>query len=301
MKPTCSVLVAIPLTDAMLISSTAPENDYAVWDGITTYAVGTRCISTVSHRIYESVRDGNTNHDPDDIANRTGNSPWWSDRGPTNQRAMFDDEVSTQTIVASPLTVVIQPGFFNAFWLGGLDAEEIDVVVKDAPGGNIIYSYSGALEGSAPGDFYEYFFDRFKPKTDFFAQDIDQYKNAEFTLTLSSSSAPVRCGFIGLGDLRPLGATQWGAKIKPRTFSYVKTDDFGNTTIKRRKRAKDMTITAWIARSEASIITDTISELLDVPCVWVGPDARCFGLGSGEISYDYPIDCLLTVNVQGMI
>lgn len=299
--PTLHVLVPVPITDAVLISSTALENDYPVWNTVDTYAKGDRRISTATHRIYESLKDANTNKDPTDINNRVGTSPWWIDSGPTNKHAMFDDEVSTQTIVTSPLTVVLKPGFFNAFWLGGLDAEEMDIVVKDAPGGNVIHTYSGALEGSAPADYYEYFFERFKPKTSFFAQDIDQYLNAEVTLTLNSSSTPVKCGFTAFGDLRPLGATQYGAKVKPRTFSSVKTDEFGRTGIKRRKRTKDMTMTAWIKRDEAKTVLDTITELLDVPCVWVGPDDICFGLGSGEVSFDYPNDCLLTVNVQGMI
>ena len=38
------------LTDAMLTSSTAPENDYAVWASGTAYAVGSRVILTSTHR-----------------------------------------------------------------------------------------------------------------------------------------------------------------------------------------------------------------------------------------------------------
>lgn len=151
LTPTLHVLVPVPITDERLISSTAAENDYPLWNSGATYAKGDIRISTVTHRIYESLQGANTNKDPTDINNRVGTSPWWLDRGPTNQRAMFDDEVSTQTILASPLSVVLKPGFFNAFWLGGLDAEELNVVVKDAPGGNVIWNYSGVLEGSAPG------------------------------------------------------------------------------------------------------------------------------------------------------
>lgn len=307
LKPSLFVLVPIPITDAMLISTTVPENDYPEWAGGVTYVTGDRRISTATHRIYESLRDGNTDKDPTDIANLTGELPWWQDIGPTNQRAMFDGEVSTQTAVASPLTVVIRPGFFNALYLGGLDAEHLDVVVKDAPGGNVVFSHSGSLEGSAPGDYYEYYYAPFKPLRDFLLSEIDQYKNAEVTVTLTKASGPVKCGILALGDLRPLGRTLYGAKCKPRTFSYIDIDKFGKSQIKRRKRTRDLVLTAWVKLSEANAVEEAISELLDVPCVVIGiglPEyagLRAFGLISGELSYDHPRDVLLTVDVQGFI
>lgn len=43
------------LTDAMLTSSTAPENDYAAWATSTAYAVGARVILTSTHRKYEAL------------------------------------------------------------------------------------------------------------------------------------------------------------------------------------------------------------------------------------------------------
>ncbi len=306
LKPTLFVLKAITITDSMLVSTTVPENDYPAYNPATTYAVGNRCISTTTHRIYESQKASNTNHDPTDINNRIESNPWWLDVGPTNRHAMFDGEVSTQTIAASSMTVVIRPGFFNAFLLAGMEGEELAVTVKDAPGGNVIYSYTGDLEASAPADYYEHFYDPFKPQTYFMANDIEAYQDAEITVTVTSSSGSVKVGVLGIGDLRPLGKTQYGAKAKPRTFSYIKIDEYGNNTIKRRKRAKDLSVTAWIDRSEADWVLQTLMDVLDVPCFYVvylpGTDGPwAYGLGSGEISYDYPKDCLLTVDVQGLI
>ena len=307
MTASLSVLVPVAITDAMFDSSTAAENDYAAWSSVTTYAVGNRVISTATHRIYESLVAGNLNHDPTDTNNRVGATPWWLDYAPTNKWAMLDGEVASATTIASPLTVVMTPGFFNGLYLGGLDAEQLDITVKDAPGGNTIYSYSGVLEGSMPADWYEYFFDRFTPQTDFVASGIDQYNDAQITLSLSSASAPVACGMFQLGDLRPLGTTQRGAKAKPKTFSYIAINEFGENEIVRRKRAKDMSASAWLALDEANAVLETINDLLDVPCVWIGTELpeyaglRVFGLGSAEISYDYPRDCKLSLDVKGLI
>lgn len=303
-----SVLAPVTITDAMVSSSTALENDYGVWAAGTTYGVGQRVISTVTHRIYESQQaTGNTGKDPTNLANQSGNPVYWVDVGPTNKWAMFDGEVSTQTVLASPLTVVLRPGSINAIFLAGLDAENISITVKDAPGGNVVFAYSGPLESSAPPDYQEYFFDRFKPQTDYLAYGIDQFNNSEVTVTLTSTTGQVKCGFMAVGDLRPLGLTQRGVKAKPKTYSYINTDKFGNTKIVRRKATTDMSATAYLDVSEANTVLSTIQELLDVPCVWIGSSLpehsgmRVFGLGSGELSYDDPNPCLLTLTVQGLI
>ena len=282
MTASFSVLQPVAITDAMFISSTAPETDYTAWSAVTTYAAGDRSISTTTHRIYESLVAGNLNHDPTDINNRVGATPYWLDYGPTNKWAMLDAEVSSPTTNASPLTVVIRPGFFNCVGLVGLDAEHLAITVKDAPGGNVIYSYDADLEDSAPGDYYEYFFSGFKPQTDFIVSGIDQYNAAEITLSLTSASAPVACGMLQLGDLFKL-------RINLRSLLCFQFK---------------LSQTAFIKYSHRCSV---INGLLDIPCLWIATDlpqfsgARVFGLGSAEMSYENARNCLLSVDVKGLI
>jgi hypothetical protein len=304
---TLSVLAPIAITTAMLTSSTVAENDYPAWASGTTYALNAFCISPVTHRVYQSLMDGNVGHDPTDPNNQFGTPAYWLDYGPTNQWAMFDNEASTQTTSASPLTVTLRPGVFTDFYLAGLSATTTTITVKDAPGGNVIFNQTYTLESSKPADYYNYFFDPFKPLTDLLVSGIDPYGLAEVTYSISNGTGAVKCGMVAIGTVKPLGATQYGAKAKPKTYSYIKTDDFGNTKIVRRKRATDMTATSWIALSEANDVLQTIRDLLDVPAVWIGVDLpeygglRCFGLGSAELSYDQPDYCQLSLTVQGLI
>ncbi|WP_027864257.1 hypothetical protein [Massilia alkalitolerans] len=306
MTPSLSVLVPVEVDNTTLISSTVPEADYAAWAAGTAYVKDAFCISPATHRIYQCMTP-HTGKNPDDVTNRAGTTVYWLDIGPTNRWAMFDEEVSTQTVAASPLTVVLRPGSFSGLYLAGVDAGSISITVKDAPSGVVIYSYTGQLEGSQPADYDEYFFDRFKPLTDFLASDIEQYNSAELTLTLSSAGGAVKCGVLAIGDLRSLGRTQYGAKAKPKTYSYIKTDDFGRTSIKRRKTAMDMSASAHLDVSEANAVTDIIRSVLDVPAVWIASGLqeygflRVFGLGSAEISADGPGRCQLSLNVQGLI
>ena len=308
MSVSLSVLAPITITDAMLTSSSAPENDYPAHNPATTYALGGRCISTITHRIYESGAAGNLNHDPTDILNRIGTPPWWIDVAPTNKWAMFDGENNSQTSIATPLTVVLHPGlFFSALYANGLEGETITVTVKDAPAGATVYSYTASLENSAPPDYWEWCWDPFIQQTDIILSDIPPYANAEITVTFSSASGTVRCGTLLLGGLKLLGETNFGAAAKPKTYSYIAIDDYGKTVIRRRPSAKDLSLTADVAIERASYVLDTITALLDVPTVVIGTDLanytglRTFGLVTGELNYNNPVKALLNLSVKGNI
>lgn len=307
MAASLSVIVPNPIGTANLVSSNVPETDYAAWSSATTYTVGQRCISTVTHRVYESLQASNLNKDPTNMSNRSGTPAYWLDVGPTNRWAMLDDQSSTQTQVASPLIITLTPGVFTAVYIAAVDADQVDIVVKDKTGGEVIFTYSGQLEDSAPSDYDEYFFDPFKPLTDLVVSGIEQYGKAEITMTLSKGSGIVKCGVMVMGEIRSLGKTQYGAKAKPKSYSYIKTDDFGNTTIKRRKATTDMSATAQLDLSEANTVLSIVRGLLDIPAVWIGSDLpeygglRVYGLGSGELSYPGPGRAQLDLSVMGVI
>ena len=302
MTATLSVLVGIEITDANLTSSTAaePATGEVAWASGTNYTVDTVVYRATTHRRYKCLIAGINAGLPEETPLR------WFDLGPTNRWAMLDGDTSTQTAVTSPCTVVLHPGHFNSVYLGGLDASDISVTVKDAPGGNVIYSYTGSLEGSMPPDYYEYFFDPFKPMRDLLLGGIEPFSNAEISVTLNSGG-PVKCAVLRVGDLRPLGRTLSGAKAKPKSYSRIKIDDEGHNVIARGKKAKDMSASALLAIEEANTVLETITDLLDLPCVWVCTDSpdyaglRQYGLGSAEVSFDHTTHAILTLNVNGLI
>lgn len=301
-----SVLIPVPITDVMLISTNVAEGDYPIWSNSKTYAVGERCINTQTHRIYESLKAGNLNKDPASVINQTGSAPWWLDVGPTNRWAAFDSQVSTQT-KETMIKYVLKPGNINSIYLGGLDAEQLIITVRDRPGGDIIYQCTDPLESSMPGDYYEYCFSRFEPQRDFIVTELPPFFNCEITIELSRLSGNCACGIIVFGDFVPLGRTQYGVKVKPKSYSVIKTDDWGNTKILKRKSARDLSGSALLNIEDSESVNQCLTSVLDTPCVWVAANVkkysslRVFGIGSGEICYDMPKDCSLTVNVQGVI
>lgn len=307
----CSILAPVPITAAMITSSSLPvEDPNPAWSSVPTYGIGDRVYVASAHRVYESAKAGNTNKDPTVPANQfdaAGAITWWIDAGPTNQYAMFDGMVSTQSEGPSPFSITLTPGYFNGFALFGLDAEHLHVVVKDSPGGTVIYEYDAALEDSAPSDYYEHFFDRFKPQTQFIATGIDPYNAAEITLTLTRGSGNVKVGMFAVGDMRPIGAPQRGASVEPIDYSFVSTDAFGNTTVRKRNNATGLVISVKMDIEDASSVLDTIKELLGIPVVVVGSTAdmyealTVFGLVSARQQYDDFGMPVVNITVKGII
>lgn len=315
----CSVLVPVDVINAASVLSSVkangaelPEDTNPAWSSKATYVAGDRRYLASTHRVYEATgATGNTDKDPSLPANQynaAGQATFWIDVGPTNRYAMFDGLITTQTSAASPLVITMTPGAFNGFALFGIDADSFSVTVKDAPSGNVIYSEpTTPLEGSMPADYYEYFFDRFKPLRQFIRAGIEPYGSSEITLTLNKATGPVKLGMFAIGDLRPIGIPQRDAKVEPQDFSYFKQDAFGNSTVKKRANATGMSISCVMDIAEAGTVLDTVKEVLGIPVVVVGSEATMyewltvFGLISGSMTPNpYPY-VRLSITVKGFI
>ena len=307
------VLVPIAITDAMVSSSTAaePGAGEVAWNAATSYTLGQECILTSTHRVYECLIAGVDAISPDVSVSLT--TPHWIDKRPTNKWATFDGQINTQTAVVTPLTNVLLPGVFNAIALYGLDGAAISISVKDAPGGTVIYSYSGDLV-EPPMDHYDYYFGRIKPLTKVLCRDIVPYANPEVTIGITAAAGiTVKAGMIALGDLRTLvtiegnGGMEYGAKAKPITYSYIDTDEFGVTKIIRRTKATDLDIRVEVPSADTDSALATIQDVLDIPAAWIGSDSdgftglNVFGLASGDVSYEGPAHSVISINVKGFI
>lgn len=303
---TNGLLESITSAGTELVEDSAP-----LWNAGSTYSIGQRVYMASTHRVYESVKDGNTGKIPTDITNRVnsaGVATWWNDVGPTNKYAPFDGNISTPMVATSPVVITMTPGQFNAFAMMGIDADEYEVQVLDGPGGNVVYNEpTTPLEGSQPTDYYEYFFDRFKPMTQLVRTGIDPYGTAQFKLTLRKADGPVKLGLLAVGDMRPTGIPQRDAVVEPQDFSVVKQDAFGNTITKKRANATGMNITCKMEREDAGAVLDSIKEVLGVPVVVIGSEAQfyewmtVFGLVSARMSAaEFPYVTLI-MTVRGLI
>lgn len=304
------VLIPITITDSMLSSCTIaePAAGETAWVSGGTYALGDRRIRTATHRVYECVlaHSGRSTAPESDTA-------YWLDVGPTARWAMFDNQVSTQSTIVTPLTVVLRPGFFNALALYGLEGGTATITVKDAPGGSTIFTKAYELI-QPPLDLYDWAFGPIRPLTKLVISDLVPYPDAELTISITAAAGvTVKAGMVVIGDYRSLlgdgewGGTTYGASAEPVDYSYVKTDDFGNTSIKKRRNATDMRVKVVLPRSEADAALEIVQQVLSVPCPWVATKAlgyaglNVFGLGSGSLTYDSPNHATLNLYVKGLV
>lgn len=313
----CSVLVPVDIigTPGALYSVTANGVELAqdtnpAWSSAQTYTADQMVYK--GNRVYAATgKTGNQNKDPELLINQfnaAGEANFWIDVGPTNRTAMFDGQITTASSIASPAVITLRPGAFNGFALFGIDADTYSVEVRDEPGGSIIYSEpTTPLEGSMPGDYYEYFFDRFKPLTQFIRSRIEPYGSAEIKLTLNKGTGPVKLGMFALGDLKPMGLPQRDAVVSPGGFSYFKQDAYGNATIKKRPNATSMSISCVMDRELANVVKADIDSISATPVVVVGSEASMyewmttFGLVSADMTpVPYPY-VTIKITVKGFI
>lgn len=291
---------------AVLTSSTAtePGSGETAWASGGTYALGVVRIRTATHRKYECIVavSGSTTPPEDDATH-------WADAGPTNKFAMLDAEQNTATTLASPLTVVIEPGQrVNALALFGVVADQAVVTVND--GASDIYTNTIDLVSRITRTWSEYFFGAFQYRSSIAVLDIPPVSAPEITVALTRASGDVECQTLVVGNAVDIGSTEMGAESDILDFSRVTRDEFGSATLVRRKNVPTMRINVLADKISVNKIRRLREELAGQPAVFLGLD------DSADDYYDatamlgffkrfpvviqYPEHALCTIEVEGL-
>lgn len=267
---TMSIIKPNVLTDAGLSSSTAPETDFAAWNAATAYLVGDKVIRTSTHRIYQRLIAGTTATAPElDATN-------WLDIAPTNRWAMFDSAVGTVTTVVGDLTVVMRPGAVGGIALLELVCKEVEITMKDAPAGTVIYSKTVVLDGTMITSFYEWFYEDFVQLTDLVLTDLPvHFVSNELTVAITGSST-VACGVCHMGEVLNIGQTQAGAQVGIVDYSRKSVDAFGNYSITQRAFSKRSDIKLLTDAGQFNRIFRALSGVRSTPCIYIATGAPGF-------------------------
>ena len=303
-----NILTPLTINSAMILAGTSiaePASGETAWVSAGAYTVGDLRIRTTTHKVYECIQasTGRT-------ALPEADSAYWREKSPTNRWAPFDSYTSTAATGTTSMTYVLQPGYFNALGMYGLVGTSAAITVKDAPGGATIYSNTVSLLENPLG-WWEFLFLPVRQISKIILTNIPIRPTAELTITLTG--ATVEVGMINVGDYKSLigdgdwGGTQYGASAEPVSYSYIKTNADGTTTIVRRNAATSMRASIILPRDQADYALACVQDVLDVPVSWVATDANgftglnVFGLGSGSLSYDSFNIATLDLSVKGMI
>jgi hypothetical protein len=237
---TLRLLQPIVVTPAALLASSVDENDYSEWAGDIAYPLGARVIKAASHRIYESAADANLGNDPIGISGK------WTDIGPTNRWAMFDQALGSITAANGLVEVTVDVGPATALAL--LDVTVGTTVHVEAPG----YARTAA---PSPGGVVTFL-------------DLPGVAGS-VTVTIVGSGT-VSVGTMLIGSVVGLGITEASPTAALTDYSRKEVDDFGEVTIVQRAYAKRMSAKALIATDAIDIVAGRIAAVRALPSLWIG-------------------------------
>lgn len=296
------VIKPVPITDVQFVSSNVPETDAPEWNAVVNYAVGDRVIRTATHKAYACIIAGVDSTLPEESVSLA--SPHWVEEGPTNRWAMFDNQVSTETVKASPLVIAIKPGIINSLAL--INVSGVSVTVEMKYEGEPVYSASRNLDMSEITDWYEYFFAGFELISQVVLTGLPPYMNSEITVTIEGTGQ-VSCGALIAGKAYGIGQIRYEPTVEIQDYSVKQTDEFGTTTFVQRKYAKKLDCALWLENSRINSVFALVAALRAVPSVWIGSDDVRMGIltvfgwyASFSITIPYPKHSLCTLQIQGL-
>lgn len=260
------VIVPIAVTEGMLLSSSLAEDEYAAWSSGTTYALAARAIK--AHKVWESVQAGNLNHDPETDTAHT----WWIEVGPSNRWAMFDEKPSTRSVAAaSTLTLTLQPGvWITDVALVGFAGTSARVQVYESDGVTLLFDQKKPLPGIAETSFYRWFFrDRVVIDGDIVFTGLPRRLNGRIVVTLTGPGE-VSLGVLAIGVGHAVGSTLAPSTSDLIDYSRVQTDELGDTTITRRKRARRASYQVFLPNADVPRVRALRDRISSVMCVFVG-------------------------------
>lgn len=262
-------LKPIPITDALLTSSTVPDVDTGetAWVSGTTYAATD--VRTYNKRKYERLVGGAGTTAPDADANN------WLDVGSTNKWAMFDNLRSTGTSKTGPMTVVITPAQrITALALMRLETTSVSVTVVAS--GETVYSTTRSTLDRSPTTWSTYFFGSFRYQSNLLIFDLPPYAGAVVTITFNNTiiNALATCGACIIGTPVFVGKAVHTAISTALNFSTVERDTFGNVTLIPRRSVPRTNQVTWVDKALVNSLIDLRTDINAVPCVWSGLDDK---------------------------
>lgn len=294
-----SFRISLPIAITPSNTTTNATDATAAWNSGTTYALAAPVKK--NYRIYQSLQSGNTNHDPETDTTNT----WWLDIGPTNDWAMFDDQLDTQTTRADDITVSVVLGErIDTLGLFNIDAASVTVALSN--GYSQVFSmvnYTGIV------DYWDHFFNRVSRRRTLIVDDLPNLSGLTLTVTISAPGGTAGAGHMVAGLSRDLGNTAYGATLGYISFSKIAADDFGRRAIVKRNFKKQGSFEVWIERAYVSSVYDIVTSFDATPVLITATEdvgdrkayeaAAYFGpIIEANITIAYPDYSIMRISVE---
>ena len=267
------VIPPLTITDSILTSSNVPETDYTAWSSGTTYNIGdrVRVVGSNIHKVFESLRASNLNHDP---LTDTSVPPYWIEVSATNRWKMFDTSNSTQTTNANTIVVNLTPGrVINSVALLNVVGTSVRVKVTD-PIDGVVYDNTVSLNNNGNiNNWYNYFFDPIARKKNVILTDLPSYGTASIEITITNTGSDAKCGVCILGAIQYIGeGIEVGASVGIQDYSRKEKNDFGDYVLVQRSYSKRARFSMAVLNEQIDALQELLVDLRTTPCVWIGDD-----------------------------
>lgn len=296
------IIRPLAITDAVLISSNVPEDDYPAYAPGSTYAQGARVmvLGQEVHLVYESLQAANIGHTPE------LSMEYWVKVGPTNRWRMFDASITTQAEQPDAISVSLATtGITNGVALLNIDCTGIHVQAVDAILGVVYDKNINPALTSGINNIYSYFTEPITRITELALTDLPAYSNMRINITLSNIGRTVRCGGIVVGQVRKMGELQYGARIGIADYSVKTRDVFGNFDVVQRAFSNKATWSLWIASGEVDLFKRLLAQYRSTPIVYIGAEMYGATIIYGfykdfSIDISYPAISICSLELEGL-
>lgn len=292
-----------------LVSTSVPEDDAPVWETGTTYAKDAKVL--YEHRVYMSLKASNIGKQPD--IHNVGIEAWWADTGAANAWKMFDEALSTQTIVTGEgqQTIIFSVAFNDASGFALLNLSAVSVRASVTIDGETSPSWQAEYDLLNPvDDWWEWFFEDQAFADDLAITNIPPSKKCVLKLEVVGVST-TGIGHFTHGRQRDVGASLYGFSASLRSYSRKETDEFGNTKLVPRRSAKRHSGELFVEPRKSDAVFSLLSKMENVPSLWIG-DNRDFEEGGHQALTVYgwvedytevfrgPNEVQISITIQGL-
>lgn len=288
-----------------LVSSSVPENEESAWSQATAYSVGDRCI--YAHYIYKCLK-ANTGQQPD--KNYGAMDSFWSRVGATNQWAMFDDVVSTQTVAPSgtdALVITVAFDYADCIGLMNIIGESVKFEVFDAGEAEPYYTREFSLVQDTTNfrDFFYSPIERVSDITYTFSDIVNSdipigVPGSTLRVTLTHTGGGASIGHMVVGLARELGKTKVDATAGAKTYSRRVEDEYGNLTIIPRRVVKKVSCAVYVKAAYTDFIGKLLNKIDIKPALFLADNRDTFEGGYEMlIIYGTKSDHEFSLNPEG--
>lgn len=247
--------------------SSVHEDDAPTWDAARTYTEGEQCID--AHYIYTSIGGDNLGHRP--VETSAGTDAKWRKGSATNQFAMFDPIIGTQTVTdAATEIITVELPFDRAtsFAAFRMDCTSLRATARDVGQDTPFFHRTYDLLRDRRSR-WAYRYEAASWIRDLTETQIGVTPRGRLTLEFARYSGQCAVGAVVVGRAYDVGVTMFDAEPSVKSYSSVTENAFGQTSIVERFSTKAQRAEVYVHPERFDATFEFLKSIINKPAVWI--------------------------------